>query len=169
MYSLAQIGLLFSLNMGLGLPVRLCMRRAAGMRSHRKIAAVGCILAALIGLLYLDSAVVDYTAGDEQGVVASTVSTVVAAMIWISAFTVSWKPFLDDPGNRLAAASISLALVSVALVLFFAALPMKDLFGGVGFKFEFAQFALACISMSSAVSSFIVQWDARRANGKPAE
>lgn len=159
--SIAQIGLLFACNLCLALPARLAMMNAAQIDNRLKAVIVGVTLGALVALLFVDSLVVDYTAGDEQGIIASTVSTVVTATIWIVAYVISWKPFLKSPDNQFVAASVSLALVSLSLLLYFVVQPIKELFGATSAKFEFAQFALACISMSSAISAFIIQWNKR--------
>lgn len=162
--SIAQIGLLFACNLCLALPARLAMMNAAQTDNRLKAVIVGVTLGALVALLFVDSLVVDYTAGDEQGVIASTISTVVTATIWIVAYVISWKPFLKSPDNQFAAASVSLALVSLSLLLYFVVQPIKpikELFGATSAKLDFAQFALACISMSSAISAFIIQWNKR--------
>ena len=161
--SFGQMGLLFVANMVMALLARYGIGHATWPSPAKRAAAAAGLVVFFMAILFVDYTISDLIAGDDGEPIQDAMATLVAAIVWVGAYAVSWKPFLQRKENRYIAAGVSLTLGLIAFTLYFRTLFSTALFGGVGWKTSFVQFSLACISVASAASAFMVQIDARNA------
>jgi GNAT superfamily N-acetyltransferase len=160
-----QMGLLFVANMLVALVARYAINQAVWPSVPKRVGAAIVLVFASAALLFADYMLADAIV-DSGDPLEDAVATLAAATVWIGAYIVSWKPFLQKAENRYIAAGISLALGAIAFFLYFRSLFARALFAGVGWKTEFVQYTLACIAFAAAASSFMVQKDASAAQKK---
>ena len=159
--NVAQLVLLFLANLVLSLPARQLMKRSGSKPEANRIAGAIIFVSLAIVLLFVDNTLIGIITDDASSPLASAVATILTAAVWLAAFVSAWKPFLQNPRNRFISSAVSLGLVCIASTLYFGSLLISAVGDNAGQFVDFIRFALACISLSSAISAFIIQWDIR--------
>ncbi|CAM2804849.1 GNAT family N-acetyltransferase [Actinomyces slackii] len=158
---LAETALLFVGNMVVALPGRQFMRGLVVHTEARRTVATSAFVVVAVAVLLADYLMVSVITNGTTSPLATVVTTIIAAGVWLTAYAVAWKPFLEQPENRYVTALVSLLLVCVSTGLLFGSMVLAAVVESTGRVVEFARFSLACVSFASAASSFSVQWDSR--------
>lgn len=153
--------LIFAGNMALALAARHSVNRTAGKSSRlRATAAIVLVLCSLL-VLYVDFDAAFSIIGYLEEELADDIAMMLMACVWIAAFVTVWRPFLVRRENGFISACVSLALGGISMGLFFFSLIAQGVLGASDQQVQFIRFALSCVSLATAVSAFMNQWQAR--------
>lgn len=148
---------LFVGNMALALPAHHVVRQSAGKSDSSRAAIASGLVAGMLVLLMIDFSLMYITAAEYLARSATAIACFLTGLVWIGAFVLVWRPFIDQAENRFIAASVSFALGCVAIALFFAGLFAEGFLKAAASKISFVQFALACVSFASVATVYLSQ------------
>lgn len=161
--SLCFAMLLFGVNMLITLTARYVMKRTMAWpdKGRGLVAFITALMFCM--LLLIDYPIASWiTFDDDSSGISSILTTLLTAIIWVSAYSATWESFIKQKKNLYISSAVTLGFGLASFTLFIYSLIANELFDGTGWKTQFSSFALACMSLATAISAFMVQSDNRK-------